>query len=115
MVRSIVVLFLALGVILPLRAEDPVKTEASFRVTGNCGQCKSRIEKAARASGASYAKWDKKKQMLSVRFTAPPLSADSLQRAVAAAGHDTETYAAPDSVYAELPGCCLYRDAHDVH
>jgi Cu(I)/Ag(I) efflux system membrane fusion protein len=96
-------------------SSDPEVREASFPVTGNCGQCRTRIEKAVKIEGVKYAKWDKKKQMLSVAFLSPPLSADSLERRVAAAGHDTGKYRAPDSVYEALPGCCLYRDAHDVH
>lgn len=115
MKHLVVVLLTALIAAASLHAQEPVRTEASFRVAGNCGQCKSRIEKAAKIQGVSFAKWDKKKQMLTVRFLVPPLSADSLQRLVAAAGHDTEAYAAPDSVYADLPGCCLYRDTHNVH
>lgn len=115
MKHLVVVLLSALVAAASLHAQEPVRTEAAFRVAGNCGQCKSRIEKAVKIQGVSYAKWDKKKQTLTVRFLVPPLSADSLQRLVAAAGHDTESHAAPDSVYSDLPACCLYRDAHQVH
>ncbi len=33
------------------------KTE-SFAVSGNCGMCKAKIEKAAKEAGASSASWD---------------------------------------------------------
>jgi hypothetical protein len=99
----------------PVWAQDPEVRESSFAVKGNCGQCKTRIEKSVKIPGVNYAKWATKKQVLSVAFLSPPLSADSLERRVAAAGHDTEKYSAPDSVYKALPDCCLYRDAHDVH
>ena len=32
---------------------------------------------------------------------------DSLQRRIAAVGHDTEAYKATDDVYGALPACCL--------
>jgi Cu(I)/Ag(I) efflux system membrane fusion protein len=43
------------------------------------------------------------------------ISLDSLQQRIAAVGHDTEKYKAADSVYAELPSCCLYRGTEKSH
>jgi Cu(I)/Ag(I) efflux system membrane fusion protein len=84
--------------------------ETTFRVSGRCGMCKSRIERAAKIKEVKSAKWDKKKQALTVAYVSSSVSVDSLQKRLAAVGHDTEKYRAPDSVYAALPGCCLYRD-----
>ena len=89
--------------------------EAQFKVYGNCGMCKTRIEKAASVKEVRFAKWNKSTKMLSVAFTVPGMTVDSLQRRVAAVGHDTDTYKAPDSVYAALPACCLYRGTSTTH
>jgi periplasmic mercuric ion binding protein len=89
--------------------------EAQFKVYGNCGMCKTRIEKAASVKEVRYAKWNKSTKMLSVAFAVPGMTADSLQRRIAAVGHDTDTYKAPDSVYAALPACCLYRGTSTTH
>jgi hypothetical protein len=88
--------------------EPTVKTE-SFKVLGLCGMCKSRIEKTAKAEGATSAAWDSKTQMLTVTFDPSKTSKDALSKKIASVGHDTELYKAPDDVYENLPGCCHYE------
>lgn len=95
-------------------AGETVK-EAEFKVFGNCGQCKTRIEKAMKISEVKLAKWDKKSKMLKVAYLSNSITLDSLQQRIAAVGHDTEKFKAADSVYAELPGCCLYRSGESSH
>ena len=80
----------------------------SVKVWGNCGMCKSRIEKAAKAEGATEAFWNKETKMLTVTYDASKTSNDAIQKKVASVGHDTEKYTAPEKVYEKLPGCCLY-------
>jgi hypothetical protein len=77
--------------------------------------CKSRIEKAVTVKGVRYAKWNKSSKILTVAFLVPGMTADSLQHLVAAVGHDTEKYRAPDAVYAGLPPCCHYRENPASH
>jgi copper chaperone CopZ len=84
------------------------KTE-TFKVFGNCGMCKSRVEKAAKAEGATTAVWDKETKMMTVTYDASKTSNEALQKKVASVGHDTELFSAPDKVYDKLPGCCLYE------
>lgn len=98
---------------LPLFSQET--QEAQLKVNGACGMCKSRIEKTVSVKGVRYARWNKSTKMLTVAFTVPGMTADSLQRRLAAAGHDTERYTAPDSVYAALPACCHYRDNSSTH
>ncbi|WP_320168098.1 efflux RND transporter periplasmic adaptor subunit [Mangrovibacterium marinum] len=90
---------------------ETLNTEhAMFRVSGNCEMCKDRIETAAQSiDGVLSAKWEADKQMMHLTFAPKKTSAEAVQKAIAAVGHDTEKYQAPDSVYNELPGCCLYR------
>jgi copper chaperone CopZ len=84
--------------------------EAEFTVSGNCTMCKNRIEKAVKISEVKSVKWDKKTKKLNVAFLSEKITLDSIQQRLAFVGHDTEKFKAADSVYANLPDCCLYRD-----
>jgi hypothetical protein len=53
--------------------------------------------------------------MLAVAYIPAKITLDSLQQRVAAVGHDTDRFKAPDSVYASLPDCCLYRKGGNTH
>jgi copper chaperone CopZ len=81
----------------------------TFKFYGNCGMCKSRVEKAAKTEGATTAVWDKETKMMTVTYDASKTSVEALQKKVASVGHDTELFTAPDKVYEKLPGCCLYE------
>ncbi|MFA6542045.1 MAG: heavy-metal-associated domain-containing protein [Bacteroidota bacterium] len=83
--------------------------QTKFKVSGNCEMCENRIEKAVKVKDVKFASWDKKTKMLTVAFNSKTVTADSLQKLIASAGHDTEKYKAPDAVYSALPECCLYR------
>jgi mercuric ion binding protein len=96
-------------------AQESTVVEATFKALGNCTMCKTRIEKALKIKEVKFAKWDKKTKMVTVAYRPSAISIDSLEHRVAAVGHDTEKYRAPDDVYSELPGCCLYRDADKTH
>jgi copper chaperone CopZ len=90
------------------KASEQQKTE-SFKVLGKCDMCKTRIEKTVKAEGATSASWDSKTQILTVTFDPSKTNKDALSKKLAAVGHDTEKYKAPDDVYAKLPGCCHYE------
>lgn len=106
-----VVLLMAIGTTISAQTVSKTsgpKTE-SFKVSGNCGMCKTRIEKTAKAEGATSAEWDSKSKMLTVSFDPSKTNVDALGKKLAAVGHDTEKFKAPDDVYAKLPGCCHYE------
>ena len=87
-----------------------IATELQFKVSGECEMCKDRIETAAKTvSGVKSAEWFAEKQMLHVEFDGDKTNSDAIQKAIAAVGHDTENFKAPEDVYKELPECCLYR------
>lgn len=88
--------------------EKHSKNENEFFVKGNCESCKARIEKAAKDAGANSANWDAEKQTVTLDFDASKTSADKILKKIADVGHDNEKYKASDSVYSNLPGCCLY-------
>lgn len=85
-------------------------TEAKFKALGNCSMCQKRIEKSLKIKEVASASWDKKSKILTVKYDASAITLDSLQKRVAAVGHDTEKFKASDKVYENLPGCCLYRN-----
>jgi mercuric ion binding protein len=109
----VVVLLMAIGA--NASAQTGTKTSGpkteTIKVSGNCGMCKSRIEKAAKEEGATSASWDSKTQLATVTFDPAKTSADALSKKFAAVGHDTEKYKADDKTYAALPGCCHYDRA----
>ncbi|MFA5420239.1 MAG: cation transporter [Bacteroidales bacterium] len=87
------------------------KTE-TFKVFGNCGMCKARIEKAAKSvEGVSASTWDKETKMIEVTFDDAKTNMDKITASIVNAGHDTENVKAKDEVYNNLPGCCLYERA----
>ena len=90
------------------RAEGESKN-IEFFVAGNCGMCKSRIEKAAKnIGGVESAEWDKETKQLVVKASKNILQSD-IEKAVVKAGHDTKKMKADNSTYKELPGCCQYE------
>lgn len=84
------------------------KTE-KIKVYGNCGMCKTRIEKAASSiKGVSKATWDDAEAMLTVTFDDTKTTVLKIEEAVSKVGHDTDHTKAIDKTYNALPGCCQY-------
>jgi len=84
--------------------------KSTFGVSGNCDLCKERIEKAAKSvAGVSSAVWDIKTKKILVEYNATGTNPDTIQKAIAKAGHDTEKFKATNEAYKLLPECCLYR------
>lgn len=80
-----------------------------FKVFGNCGMCKNRIEKALKTEGVRYAVWDEETKIATVKFNPDIITLESLQQKCADIGHDTETVKAKPEVYENLHGCCKYE------
>jgi len=91
------------------KIKSTVLKHAMVKVYGNCEMCKNRIEEAAKSEiGVISADWNIDSKMLHLEFDPEKVSLGTVEKAIAAVGHDTEHYRAPDNVYDELPGCCLY-------
>jgi|APEBP8051073220_1049391.scaffolds.fasta_scaffold03584_2 hypothetical protein len=89
------------------------KTE-SFQVSGNCGMCKTRIEKAAKDAGAASASWDKDTKQLTVTYESSLTNTAKIQQKLADVGHDNPGFKTTDDVYNKLPGCCKYDRTKEV-
>ena len=98
---------IAILAVMGLSVSAQEKTD-SIKVSGNCGMCKKRIEKAVKLEGVKSANWDSDLQVLAITYDSTKISNDEIQKKIAAVGHDTEKYRADDTVYRKLPGCCLY-------
>jgi mercuric ion binding protein len=81
---------------------------ARFAVAGECGMCKSKIEKTAKAAGATYALWDVTSKQLTVRYASAANEA-KIQQAIAGVGYDTPRYKATLEAYDQLHECCKYE------
>jgi hypothetical protein len=86
----------------------PVAKTEKIKVWGNCEMCKSKIEKAATAAGASYALWNEEAKILTVKYAAAKTTNLKIQQKIAAAGYDTQDVTATDEAYKNLPECCQY-------
>lgn len=96
-------------------AQESKVVETEFKVFGNCGQCKARIEKAMKIKEVKFARWDKNTKILKVAYLSPGITVDSLMHRAANVGHDTEKFKAANAVYEKLPSCCLYRSGNGTH
>ncbi len=82
----------------------------TYKVSGNCGMCKDRIEEAAKnVKGVTQANWSVSKKILTVMYFPDQTNGLAIQKAVANVGHDTEKYKADIAVYNKLPSCCRYE------
>jgi len=85
-------------------------TNGTLTVQGLCDMCKSRIEKTALGiEGVAKAEWAKDTKILTLQFDAGKTNLETISKALAEVGHDTDRDKADDEVYNNLPGCCQYR------
>jgi mercuric ion binding protein len=103
---SFTALFMALAAV----SFAQIKTE-KFQVSGNCGMCKSTIEKAAKAAGAKEATWDKETRELTVKFNSSTTNTAKIQQQIADAGYDNAGFKTSLAAYNKLHACCQYDRA----
>ncbi len=101
---SIAALSLAFATI----ATAQTKTE-TFKVSGNCGMCKSKIEKAAKDAGAKSATWDADTKDLTVSYKSSTTNTAKIQEKIATVGYDNAGAKATTESYNKLHGCCKYE------
>ena len=92
------------------KAQSSKDSTASFKVSGVCGMCEQRIEKALKIKGIISAEWDLDSKLVSVIFDPTKTTLDKIHSRLADVGHDTEIKQATESTYKALPDCCHYRE-----
>ena len=90
-------------------SQTGIKTD-TFVVSGNCEQCKERIENAADIKGVKILTWNAKTQIATVKYNSEKVTLTQIEEAIAAKGHDVGPIKATDASYSKLPKCCKYRD-----
>jgi hypothetical protein len=99
----------ALLSISALKAQvNNARTEA-VKIFGNCGICKTTIEKAANKKKVSKADWNEQTKTASITYNSEKTDLDAILKDIALAGYDNEKYLAPDDAYTRLPECCKYE------
>ena len=99
--------FVALLMAITSIANAQVKTE-TFKVSGNCGMCKSNIEKAAKNAGATTAEWNEETKDLTVRYSSSTTNSAKIQKKIAAVGYDNVGFKSTTEAYKKLHACCQY-------
>lgn len=89
------------------------KTE-NVKIFGNCGMCKSKIEKAGTQKDISVVDWNKDTKMATLSFDSKKTTSKEILERIAVAGYDSEEIHAEKEAYSKLPKCCQYDRATDV-
>jgi periplasmic mercuric ion binding protein len=93
---------------LTINASAQTKTE-KFKVSGNCGMCKTKIEKAAKEAGAKEASWDADKKEITITYKSTTTNTAKIQQKIAEVGYDNAGFTATAEAYNKLHGCCKYE------
>lgn len=81
----------------------------TVKIYGNCGMCETTIEKAGNMKNVAMVDWDKDSNMATITYDAKKTNQAEILKRIALAGYDSDSFLAPDDVYANLPGCCQYE------
>jgi periplasmic mercuric ion binding protein len=105
----VILLFVSLQAIGISQSVQSVNTDTvEFSVYGNCGMCKSRIEKALKVDGIKSAEWNIKSKIVSVVYNKSKIEEEKLHQLIAGVGHDTDMVRSDDKTYSKLHKCCKY-------
>ncbi len=103
-----IMLLLGIFTINNLSAQKVTLKKDTIKVWGNCGMCKSKIEKAAKAAGATFASWNEDSKLLKVSYNPAKSSSEKIQQSIARTGYDTQDFLADAKAYKKLDACCQY-------
>jgi len=109
--RNIIIMLVAvIGFSAQAQQKKDKNAKYTVEVNGNCEQCKKRIEKAAfGVSGVKSAVWDIESHQLKLIINEEKNSVQTVENAIAKAGHDTKAVKATDEDYTNLHSCCKYE------
>lgn len=113
-IKKIIILSISLIFAFSLSAQDEQKKveTSEFKVKGVCNMCKERIENAALIKGVKMAEWNKETEILKVVYVTRKTDLETIHKAIAEVGHDTEKVKGNHDAYHKLPKCCAYRDSN---
>lgn len=110
--KSISFILMAFAVMLSTSACNAqiknAKTE-TVKIYGNCGMCKTNIEKAGNKKKLAKVDWNENTKMATITYDAKKTNQDEILKRIALSGYDSDKFLAPDDVYNNLHGCCQYE------
>ncbi|MFV5691574.1 DUF3347 domain-containing protein [Flavobacterium sp. LT1R49] len=83
------------------------KTE-TVKIYGNCGMCKTTIEKAGNLKKVAQVDWNKETKMAMLTYDSQKTNQEEILKRIALVGYDSNSFLAPEAAYNNLPGCCKY-------
>lgn len=107
--KTIIIIIISLIFSIKVQAQTSVVT-STLSVRGNCGECKDRIENAADIKGVKNCKWNEDTQIATITFDSKKTSLETIEKAIAKAGHETSHEKPDSSGYKNLPDCCKYYE-----
>lgn len=110
MKNSLMKIMIAIGVLLSTTSNAQIKNAKteSVKIYGNCGMCKTKIEKAGNIKKIAHVDWNQETQMATLTYDATKTNQDEILKRIALVGYDSDQFLAPDDVYNNLHGCCQY-------
>ncbi|WP_074539535.1 DUF3347 domain-containing protein [Cellulophaga baltica] len=114
--KSLKYLMMALLVLSITACNAQLKNQntETVKIYGNCGMCKSTIEKAGNIKKQSVVDWNKETKIATILYDSLKTSKDEILKRIALAGYDSDSFLAPDDTYSNLPNCCQYERAKEV-
>lgn len=105
------ILFAATALFLTNTGLSQINNSVSsiVKISGNCGMCKTAIEKAAEKKKIAKAEWNKETKTASITYDGKKTTLDAVLKDIALAGYDNQSFLAPDDAYKQLPECCKYN------
>ena len=82
----------------------------TLEVDGLCGMCEERIENAAYILGVKEADWSQETHLLELIYNSSKVDEAAIIAAINEVGHDVKNHPASDKRYANVHGCCRFRD-----
>lgn len=107
--KTINILILTLIFSFKIQAQSSVTTTTLY-VKGNCGECKDRIENAADIKGVKNCNWNEDTQTATITFDSKKTTVETIEKAIAKAGHETMHERPDTAAYKSLPDCCKYYE-----
>ena len=111
MKNSFLNIMIVICVLLSTTTNAQIKnaTTETVKIYGNCGMCKTTIEKTGNIKKIAKVDWDQDTQMATLTYDAKKTNQDEILKRIALAGYDSDKFLAPDDVYNNLHGCCQYE------
>ncbi|MFV8325108.1 DUF3347 domain-containing protein [Flavobacterium sp. ZS1P14] len=108
-IKKIVIAIMVLLSITIANAQIKNAKTGTVKIYGNCGMCKTTIEKAGNLKKVAQVDWNKDTKMATLTYDSQKTNQEEIVKRIALAGYDSESFLAPEAAYNNLPACCQYE------